>query len=85
MSKNKVFIGGLNYNTTEDSLRSLLEKVGTVLILRIVTFHDTGKSRGFGFATFKTDEEAKKAVEELDNTMFEDMRIGVKPAVDKHR
>ena len=85
MDNCKVFIGGLNYNTSEDSLRSELEKFGKVVSIRIVTDFETGRSKGFGFATFESSESAKEAVEKLHNQIFEGRRIGVKPAIDKNR
>lgn len=81
--KNKVFIGGLNFNTTEKMLYEELSKFGKVVSLRIVTHTETGKSKGFGFATFSTEEETKKAIEGLNNQVFDGRRIGVKEAIDR--
>ena len=81
--KNKVFIGGLNYQTTEIALFDELSKYGKVISIRIVTDRETGKSKGFGFAAFETEESATKAIEGLNNQMFEGRRIGVKPNIDK--
>ena len=83
MSGNKLFIGGLNYETTEECLNEELVKFGEVLSLRIVTEHDSGRSRGFAFVTFRTSEEASKAAESLDNAVFDGRRIGVKFAIDR--
>ena len=82
---NKIFVGGLNYNTTEASLRAALEVFGKVLSIRIVTDFETGKSKGFGFVTFEKPEAAEKAIENLNNQIFDGRRIGVKPAIDKNR
>ena len=82
---NKIFVGGLNYNTTEVSLRAALEVFGKVLSIRIVTDFETGKSKGFGFVTFEKPEAAQKAIENLNNQIFDGRRIGVKPAIDKNR
>lgn len=82
---NKIFVGGLNYNTTEVSLRAALEVFGKVLSIRIVTDFETGKSKGFGFVTFEKPEAAEKAIENLNNQIFDGRRIGVKPAIDKNR
>ena len=82
---NKIFVGGLNYNTTEVSLRAALEVFGKVLSIRIVTDFETGRSKGFGFVTFEKPEAAEKAIENLNNQIFDGRRIGVKPAIDKNR
>jgi len=79
----KVFIGGINYSTTEKSLCEKLNSYGKVLTLRIILDRDTGKSKGFAFATFETAEQAQKAIDNLDNTEFEGRRIGVKQAIEK--
>lgn len=74
---NRIFIGGLSFNTTEESLLKKLQEFGNVTSLRIIKDHETGKSRGFAFAAFETEEEAKKSIQEMDNQIFEDRRIGV--------
>ena len=61
----KLFVGGLSWDTTEDSLRNLFSQVGTVASAQIITDKFTGKSRGFGFVEMGSDEEAQKAVVEL--------------------
>ena len=81
--KNKIFIGGLNYQTSEEVLLAEISKFGEVLSLRIVTDRETGRSKGFGFATLKTEEQATKVIESLNNQMLEGRRIGVKPNIDK--
>lgn len=81
--KNKVFIGGLNYNTTEDMLKSELDKCGKVLSIRIVTDVQTGRSKGFGFATFENEEQAQNAIQMFNNTVLDGRRIGVKEAIER--
>ena len=80
----KLFIGGLNYETTEEKLYEALSEYGKVLALRIIIDRETGRSKGFGFATFENSDHAKDAIEGLDNTEFDGRRIGVKPAIDKN-
>jgi len=81
--ENKIFIGGLNYQTSERALFHELQKHGKVISIRIVTEKETGRSRGFGFATFATPEEAEGAIKNMNNTIFDGRRIGVKPSIDK--
>ena len=75
---NKIFIGGLSYSTTEDVLKDELQKYGKVLSLRIILDHETAKSKGFGFATMETKEQAVAVIENLGDTIFDGRRIGVK-------
>ncbi len=61
----KLFVGGLPYNTAEETLRSFFEEVGTVETANIIFDKMSGRSKGFGFVEMATDEEAQKAIEEL--------------------
>ncbi|CCC67559.1 hypothetical protein NCAS_0A10010 [Naumovozyma castellii] len=49
----KLFIGGLNWETTEDKLKDYFSKYGNVVDLKIMKDNATGRSRGFGFLTFE--------------------------------
>jgi RNA-binding protein Musashi len=55
---NKIFLGGVSFATTEETLRTYLSKYGTVAEVVIMKDKFTGQSRGFGFATF-TEEDGK--------------------------
>lgn len=62
----KVYIGNLEYGVTESDLKKAFEQKGiAVKELRIVTDKFTGKSKGFGFAEFETEEETQKAIDAL--------------------
>ena len=50
----KMFIGGLNWETTEEGLRNYFNKYGHVIDLKIMKDPNTGRSRGFGFLTFES-------------------------------
>ena len=49
----KLFIGGLSYNTSEDSMKAYFGKYGTIEDSVIMKFPDSGRSRGFGFITYE--------------------------------
>jgi len=53
----KIFIGGLNYNSTEESLKTHFSQYGELIDVVVMKFPDTKRSRGFGFVTFSKDEE----------------------------
>ena len=62
----KIYIGNLEYSITENDLRKTFEQKGiAVKELRIITDRFTGKSKGFGFAEFETEEETQKAIDAL--------------------
>ena len=79
----KIFIGGLNYRTTEAGLLASLSKFGHVTAIRIITDRETGQSKGFGFATFADDLAADKAIEELNGKELDGRRVGVKVYLEK--
>ena len=64
----RIYVGNLSYSTTEESLRQAFEKHGAVDEVSIVTDRDTGRSRGFGFVEMGNDEEARQAIETLNET-----------------
>jgi cold-inducible RNA-binding protein len=61
----KIYVGNFSFNMTEPELRSLFEPYGTVESATVATDRDTGRSRGFGFVSMSNDEEAEKAMAEL--------------------
>uniref|UniRef100_A0A162AI52 RRM domain-containing protein n=1 Tax=Daucus carota subsp. sativus TaxID=79200 RepID=A0A162AI52_DAUCS len=63
----KLFIGGLSYGTDEYSLREAFEKYGAVTEAKIISDRESGRSRGFGFVTYSTPEEANSAIQAFDN------------------
>ena len=62
---NKLFVGNLSFNTTENDLQDTFAPHGTVTEASLMTDRETGRSRGFGFVTMSTAEEAAKAIEAL--------------------
>ena len=62
----KLFLGGLAYETTEDSIRQYFEKFGPVGDTQVVRDRNTGQSRGFGFVTF-VDVEVSRAAQASDH------------------
>ena len=80
MDNNKVYVGNLSYQLTEDDLRDTFAKAGNVLSVRIITDSMSGRSKGFGFVEMENEEAAKKAIEELDGTDIQGRNIKVAPA-----
>lgn len=66
----KLYVGNLNYDTTESDLLELFNGVGQVQNAEIVSHRETERSKGFGFVTMLTIEEAVRAVETLHNKSF---------------
>lgn len=76
----RLYIGNLNWNTTEETLKSALSEGGrTVTDLHMVMDRETGRPRGFAFAEFSSDADAQAAIEALDGMNLEgrDLRVNV--------
>lgn len=79
MSK-KLFVGNLAYAVTDESLKEFFEAAGTVESAKVITDRETGRSRGFGFVEMSNDDEAKKAIDELNEKELEGRAISVNEA-----
>ncbi|EKV04163.1 Nucleotide-binding, alpha-beta plait [Penicillium digitatum] len=79
----KLFIGGLSWNTDDNSLRQRFEEFGVVEDATVVKDRDTGRSRGFGFVRFSTDEEATAAMNAMNNQEFDGRQIRVDKATER--
>jgi len=62
---NKLFVGNLSFDTTENDLQDAFAAHGTVQEANLMMDRTTGRPRGFGFVTMSTDEEAQKAMAAL--------------------
>jgi RNA recognition motif-containing protein len=76
----KLFVGGLSWDTTDDSLRNFFATIGTVTSAKIITDKFSGRSRGFGFVEMSTDDEARKAIAELNSKTLDGRAIVVNEA-----
>jgi RNA recognition motif-containing protein len=65
MSSNKLFVGNLSYNTTENDLQDLFSQHGTVTEVNLMQDKFTGRPRGFAFVTMESAEAAQAAVQAL--------------------
>jgi cold-inducible RNA-binding protein len=63
-----IFVGNLNWETTEDELEQLFAPYGTVERVQIVTDRATGRPRGFGFVEMPNRTEAQAAIADLNGT-----------------
>jgi RNA recognition motif-containing protein len=75
-----IYVGNLNYQSNEDSLRELFEEYGTVESAKIIMDRFTGRSRGFGFVEMPNREEGLRAIEELDSKEFDGRSLRVNEA-----
>ena len=74
----KLFVAGLPYDLDDAELEEIFEKFGTVASAKVTIDRETGKSRGFGFVDMPIEEEARDAMESLN-----EISLGKKPLVIK--
>ena len=79
----RLYVGNLPYAVTELDLRDLFGGIGTVTDAKIVTDRETGRPRGFGFVEMSTEDEARKAIEEVNGRDVQGRQVAVKEAEDR--
>ena len=75
-----IFVGNLDFNTSEDELRQLFQTYGQVDRVSIMTDRDTGRSRGFGFVEMTNAEEGEKAIAALNGSQVGGRTLNVNEA-----
>ena len=76
----KLFVGNLSYNTTGDALNTAFAAAGQVVSASVVSDRMTGRSKGFGFVEMTTEEEAQKAIAQLNGVELDGRKITVAEA-----
>ena len=79
----KLYVGNLPYSANDATLSELFSKCGEVVSAKVITDADSGRSKGFGFIEMSNTDEAKKAIEQLDNTELDGRNIKVNEAKPK--
>jgi cold-inducible RNA-binding protein len=79
----KLFVGGIAFNTTSDGLREFFEQSGTVVSANVITDQFSGQSRGFGFVEMSTSEEANNAAAQLNGRELDGRPLKVELAKPK--
>ncbi len=77
---NKLFVGSLAWGTDDAALQNFFASAGTVVSAKVITDRDSGRSKGFGFVEMSTDEEAAKAIAELNGKELDGRPINVNEA-----
>jgi RNA recognition motif-containing protein len=75
-----IFVSRLNFKTTDEGLKDLFANYGEVTSAKIINDRESGRSRGFGFVEMADDDEAKKAIDELNGKEFDGREIVVAEA-----
>src|SRR6059058_4773580 len=80
MSNNKLFVGNLSFNTTENDLQDAFAAHGTVLEANLMMDRATGRPRGFAFVTMSNDAEAQKAMTAMNGAVMDGRNLTVNVA-----
>lgn len=75
-----IYVGNLDYKVTENDLQETFEEFGAVSSVKLITDKFSGRSKGFGFVTMDNDEEANKAIGELNGVALKSREIVVNEA-----
>ncbi len=82
---NKIFVGGLAWATDERGLEEAFGSYGEITEAKVVRDRATGRSRGFGFVTFANPNDAREAMEQMNDNMLDGRSIRVDLAQERER
>lgn len=82
---NNLFVGGVSFRTTEDTLREAFQQAGEVVSAKIILDRETGRSRGFAFVEMRSPEEAQAAIDMWNNKELDERKISVRVAEERQR
>jgi RNA recognition motif-containing protein len=76
----KLYVGNLSYSVTEEELREYFAQAGAIKSVALIRDRDTGRSKGFAFVEYETDEEAQKAIGMFNGTEYHERTLTVNQA-----
>lgn len=80
---NRLYVGNLSYQASSESLREAFAAFGEVSEVHVVTDRDSGQSRGFGFVTMGSEQDARKAMSGMDGSMLDGRALRVNEAEER--
>lgn len=80
---NRLYVGNLAYETTEESLRDAFSQWGDIAEIKVILDRDTGRSRGFAFVEMQTQEGANQAIENMNGAMLDGRPLRVNEAEER--
>ncbi|MCC5943946.1 MAG: RNA-binding protein [Bernardetiaceae bacterium] len=75
-----IYVGNINFKSSEDQIREVFEEFGEVTSVKIIMDRETGRSRGFGFVEMSDEDDAKDAIDELNGAEVDGKALVVNPA-----
>lgn len=76
----KLFVGSLSWGVNDDQLKEFFSTAGTVVSANVIVDRESNRSKGFGFVEMSSDEEAAKAIQELNNKELDGRAVTVNEA-----
>jgi RNA recognition motif-containing protein len=83
--ENKIYVGSLSYDTTDDGLNTVFSAIGTVLSAVVIKDRETGRSKGFGFVEMESEEDVQKAIDALDGSELDGRKLRVNKSVPQEK
>lgn len=80
---NKLFVGGLSWGIKDDQLHEAFKRFGLIREAKVITDRHTGRSKGFGFVSYESSNDAQEAVDEMNGVELEGRAINVSIAKDR--
>ena len=75
-----IFVANINFKTRKEDLEQAFATFGQVTSVKIVRDRETGRSKGFGFVEMPNDDEAARALQEMNDRELDGCQLVVKPA-----
>ncbi len=76
----RLYVGNISFKASEEDIKDLFSKTGNVESVKLITDAHTGQPKGFGFVEMVSEEEARKAIDALNGTMFMERTLTVNEA-----
>ena len=76
----KIYVGNLNFNTSDDDLRDAFATYGEVISAQVISDRETMRSRGFGFVEMSSDTAAQQAIRGLNGSDLQGRSLNVNEA-----
>jgi len=79
----KIYVGNMNYATTEDQLSELFGQYGSVLSVNIINDRETNRPKGFGFVEMEEEDSAEAAISALNGQEYDGRSLRVNEALER--
>lgn len=77
MNNNKLYVGNLSFDSTEDQIKTFFSDFGEITDIRLIKDFETGRSRGFAFITFADESDAQKCLDQEISLANRNLKISI--------